>query len=383
MRPGFLLSFAMIAASALTACAATQPPPPMAPQVSAPAAAAQFTDIVHRLPKASGRTGAAILIFDPDGNVLYQASTGSLTPDDPIFVASASKWVAAALLMTLVDEGLLDLDVPASLYAPYLAGDKAGITLRQMFSHTSGMNSGHAVEEPPEASLQTFARTLAALPLENPPGTVMSYGGVSMQIAGAIMEEVAGQSFQSLFLERLAGPLGMEGAYFCHPLDCPLASPEEVTNPLVGGGLKISAASFGNFLRMLSAGGVYEGRRILSEAAVAELSTVLTIGLDRGSLPRIAGPEWEYALGQWCHEAEGGHCRVLQSVGAFGTYPWIDTSRGISGIFVTESLVPLVIDEIIAIRKMAEAAYDAQRAAIPPVQRQPTPEAPNPANSRR
>lgn len=321
--------------------------------------------IEPHLRRAAGPTGAAIIVFKPDGSIMFQASTGELRIDEPIFVASASKWVAAALLMILVDEGLLALDAPASQYAPYLTGDKAGITLRQMFSHTSGMNSGHAVEEPPTASLQSFARDLAALPLESDPGTALSYGGVSMQIGGAIMEDVAGQSFQSLFLERLAEPLEMKDAYFCHPLDCNVEKPEAVTNPLVGGGLKISAADYAAFLRMIAGGGSHNGLRILSEGAVADLSMVVTVGLERGAIPGVAASDWEYALGQWCHEGEARSCRVLQSVGAFGAYPWIDKDRGIFGIFMTESLVPLVYEDIVSMRKVIEEVYDADVANQP------------------
>jgi len=350
-------------ALALSACTTIESGPAQGLQSPETSVPADRAGIERHLRRAAGPTGAAIIVFKPDGSIMYQASTGELMIDEPVFVASASKWIAAALLMILVDEGLLELDAPASQYAPYLTGDRAGITLRQMFSHTSGMNSGHAVEEPPTASLQSFARDLAALPLESDPGTTLSYGGVSMQIAGAIMEDVAGQSFQSLFLERLAEPLEMEGAYFCHPLDCNVEKPEAVTNPLVGGGLKISASDYATFLGMIAGGGKHNGRRILSEDAVADLSMVVTSGLNRGSIPGVSAPDWEYALGQWCNEGEGRSCRVLQSVGAFGAYPWIDKERGLFGIFMTESLVPLVFEEIISIRSFIEKAYDADTAS--------------------
>ncbi|WP_213270562.1 serine hydrolase domain-containing protein [Hyphomonas sp.] len=318
-----------------------------------------YQTIEPYLERAAGETGAVMLVYNADGTILYQASAGPMAVSDPVYVASASKWVVAALVMTLVDEGLLELDAPASQYAPYLTAELSRITLRQMLSHTSGMNSSNLVDARANASLQTFARELAILPLESAPGTTLSYGGVSMQIAGAIMEEVSGQSFQALFLDRLAGPLEMQGAYFCHPLNCDVENPEDVTNPLIGGGLKISAEDFGAFLAMISEGGVYKGRRILSEAALDDLSKVTTVGLARGALPAISEADWEYALGQWCHLNEPGEdCGILQSVGAFGAYPWIDTQRGIYGIFVTESLIPLVIDDIIAMRTLIETAYD-------------------------
>jgi len=357
----------VLATLILSGCSTTRNGPEQVLHRPATDISEALVDIEPLLQKAAGPTGAAIIVFESDGSILHQASTGTLTIDEPILVASASKWVAAALLMILVDEGLLELDAPASQYAPYLKGDKSGITLRQMFSHTSGMNSGHAVEAVPTGSLQSFARELAALPLESDPGTALSYGGVSMQIGGAIMEDAAGQSFQSLFLERLAEPLGMTDVYFCHPLDCNVSTPEAVTNPLIGGGLKISAADYGTFLKMIADGGTHSGRRILSEDAVADLSMEVTVGLKRGAIPGVAKPDWEYALGQWCHPGETGRCSVLQSVGAFGTYPWIDKERGLVGIFVTEALLPHVFEEIVALRTAIEDAFDA-RTAPPPAQ---------------
>lgn len=362
LRPSF--SCVILTAFILSGCASSSHAPRSETGDAATRFAKGLAEIEPILQQATGPTGAVIIVFEPDGSIMHQVSTGQLTVNDPIYVASASKWLAAALLMTLVDEGLLDIDAPASRYAPYLTGAKAGISLRQMFSHTSGMNAGHAVEAAPSDSLQLFARELAELPLDSDPGTTFSYGGVSMQIAGAIMEEAAGQPFQRLFLERLASPLGMEHAYFCHPLNCNVDTFEDVTNPLIGGGLKISAADYGKFLQMIASGGEHNGRRILSGEAIAELSRVATVGLNRGDIPRVSRPDWEYALGQWCYEGEGTNCRVIQSVGAFGAYPWIDKKRGIFGIFLTESLIPEVYDDVVAIRSIIESAYDARLASL-------------------
>lgn len=364
MSPRLTFTCLAFAALIVSGCATTDNGPMQSLQRPAADLSAALADIEPHLQAAAGATGAAIIIFEPDGSIMYQATTGNLTIDEPIFVASASKWVAAALLMILVNKGLLELDAPASRYAPYLTGDKAGITLRQMFSHTSGMNSGHAVEAVPTGSLQAFARELAALTLESDPGTTLSYGGVSMQIAGAIMEDAAGQSFQKLFLERLAAPLGMKHTYFCHPLNCTVGAPEDVTNPLIGGGLKISASDYGKFLGMIAGRGTHNRRHILSEEALAELSKVVTVGLNRGAMPGVSRPDWEYALGQWCHEGEGGKCSVMHSVGAFGAYPWIDKKRGLFGIVMTESLLPLVFEDIVAIRTTVEEAVDARLTSL-------------------
>lgn len=115
---------------------------------------------------------------------------------------------------------------------------------------------------------------------------------------------------------------------------------------------------------MIAGRGTHNGHRILSEKAVADLSKVVTGGLNRGAMPGVSGPDWEYALGQWCHESEGGTCNVMQSVGAFGAYPWIDKTRGIFGIVMTESLLPLVFEDVVAIRTTVEEAYDARLTSL-------------------
>ena len=59
-----------------------------------------------------------------------------------IAIASASKWVSAVAILTLVDDGLIDLDAPLSTYLPQFTGSKGTMTVRQMFSHTSGLPGG-------------------------------------------------------------------------------------------------------------------------------------------------------------------------------------------------------------------------------------------------
>src|SRR3954464_6807671 len=70
--------------------------------------------------------------------------TGQQVRPDTLFqVGSISKVFCATLVMTLVDEGKLDLDTPIVHYLPdFKLADTAAqqaITLRQLLSHTSGI----------------------------------------------------------------------------------------------------------------------------------------------------------------------------------------------------------------------------------------------------
>jgi serine-type D-Ala-D-Ala carboxypeptidase len=82
--------------------------------------------------------GASLMLIK-DGQVIYEQYFGDYNADTRVFIASASKWLSAATLMALVDEGKLSLDDPVSKYLTYFTGVKGAMTIRQMFSHTSGL----------------------------------------------------------------------------------------------------------------------------------------------------------------------------------------------------------------------------------------------------
>jgi CubicO group peptidase (beta-lactamase class C family) len=85
------------------------------------------------------RQGCALILIQ-DGEIVYRKAFGSFTPDRVVPVASATKAISGGVIMALVDRGKLGLDDRAVKYLPGFSGDKSAITIRQMFSHTSGLN---------------------------------------------------------------------------------------------------------------------------------------------------------------------------------------------------------------------------------------------------
>jgi CubicO group peptidase (beta-lactamase class C family) len=82
--------------------------------------------------------GAAVLVAR-DNQVIYQRCFGNYTPATPVFIASAGKWLAAAAIMSVVDEGQLSLEDHPSKWLPEFKNDpKDQATLRQLLPHTSG-----------------------------------------------------------------------------------------------------------------------------------------------------------------------------------------------------------------------------------------------------
>jgi hypothetical protein len=92
--------------------------------------------------------GAAVLIAK-DNQVIYEKCFGDHTPDTQELIASSGKWLAAATIMSLVDEGKLSLDDHPSGFLPEFRNEpKDKATLRQMLSHTSGYPPYQPKENP-------------------------------------------------------------------------------------------------------------------------------------------------------------------------------------------------------------------------------------------
>lgn len=333
--------------------AAAMPPPP--------GFQAKLEDIVR-----DGAPGVTAMVFK-DGRLLYRADAGSIAPDQVLPIASASKWMTATLVMTVVDEGKLNLDEPIGARLPEFTGAASQITLRQLLSFTAGQGGLEPemsdLRQDPQITLADSARLVAGRPLQDPPGAVFRYGGPSLQVAGALVEQATGKPWAVLFQERIAGPLGMSHTHWGNPLR-PGLDPAEVRNPNLQAGVYTTADDYGAFLGMLAAGGEAHGRRILSQAGFEAMETLQTGHATMAYKPPGAVGLAGYALGNWCetwrtHGPQAGRCEMISSPGAFGTYPWIDRQSGLYGLFFLKSRLPLVAKDIGEAR--AAAIADAGR----------------------
>jgi len=92
-----------------------------------------------------GRTRAEVYVgvqstLDDDGRPLAPADRSPVTAETMFDLASVTKVFTAYTALTLVDEGVLGLDQPVGVALnPYASGQKAGVTLRQLLSHTAGL----------------------------------------------------------------------------------------------------------------------------------------------------------------------------------------------------------------------------------------------------
>ncbi len=280
---------------------------------------------------AEHRLGGAVLVLAQDGVVVHQRAYGGYALDTRVPIASASKWLSAALIARLVDQGRMRWDDPISTYMADAPADKRAITLRQLFSLTSGIPGGDLVGgagclSDRDIAFETCARQILDLPLTAAPGTVFDYGGNSMQVAGYLAERATGQRWAELFRRELATPLGLaDTAYSFVPS-------VDAANPRIAGGVFSTASDYMKLLLMWRAHGKAGTQRLLDSATISDMDRDHSVGTRVLSTPLPGGG---YGLGHWIERKDAnGHATLIASRGAFGFTPWIDLRRDIAGVLL-------------------------------------------------
>jgi CubicO group peptidase (beta-lactamase class C family) len=274
------------------------------------------------------------LLLLKDGREVFHVSFGAWSLDRIANCDSATKTLSGGLIMSLTDSSPnpFSLDTRISTYVPAFSGAKSTITIRQAFSHTSGLANSTALSNP-TITLQQAASLIAVPALQFTPGSAFSYGGSSMHAAGAAAEVAGGLPWNTLFAQRITGPLNMPNTRFV------LSGPQ---NPRIAGGCESTASEFGSFMEMLRRRGVSpDGRRILSEGAVSQMFTrqtakpILILNTPIES-PFTDGAD--YGVGVWLDERDAaGNLLGAIAAGARGFSSWIDFDDGLVGVLATDT----------------------------------------------
>lgn len=294
-----------------------------------------FRDLDQYLAQAATRTpGGFEVLMVQNGHQIYWKQFGNWPKDQQAKIASATKWFSGAVMMSLVDDGILSLDDRASRYLPYMAGEKETITVRQLMSHTSGFGGEFPLVHPCLAdsttTLDQCARDLASVPLQAPPGTAFIYSGAGMQVSGRVAEVAAGKDWQTLFRERIAVPLGMTST------DYEYEGPTQ--NPRISGGGRSTASDYVKFLIMMQQRGLYEGRRVLSARAI---DIMLGNQVGNAEIVDTPSPEtWRYGIGNWLEDPDtGGNTLQNSSTGLAGWTPVLDRARNLQVVVGMQNAV--------------------------------------------
>jgi len=240
-------------------------------------------------------------------------ATGEPMAMDTMFrIYSMTKPVTGVAMSILHGEGLWSPDDPIAKHLPAFADVKVftgmgadgkprledprhAPTLAELLTHTAGLSYGFDQTNPLDqlyiaadvwrsGGLAEMARRIGGLPLAYQPGTKWVYS-IGMDVQGAIIEALSGQSLPQFMQERIFGPLGMVDTAFHLPPDkahrlAGLYRPSKsrglvpIESPILplfdrppalasgGGGLISTAADYARFAQMLLNGGELEGVRI-------------------------------------------------------------------------------------------------------------------------
>ena len=246
--------------------------------------------------------------------------------NDTIFrIYSMTKAVVSVAAMVLVEEGILELDVPASKYVPALGRMKfkgkvpqREMTLRDLLRHTAGLpnnvstdralrNAGHPSLA--DSTLEEMMNRLDSVPLIYEPGKDWYYS-FAADVVARLVEIGAKKPLDQALSELVLEPLGMVDTGFHVPKEKwdrfavaygnrlkPIIAPQPGTSgPFTfekppkflsgGGGLVSTASDYMRFCLMLTSGGEYGGKRLLKEETVKMmLSDQLPEGVGEISRP--------------------------------------------------------------------------------------------------
>jgi len=290
-------------ALALVACASPKPlpqPPPPAPMPAAipavaakPPAAPVFaetdpgyafldpdrkTKLVAAVPKIEAAIAEEVKRQELPGIAIGIVIDGELVYEkdaDTVYrIGSISKSFTGLAILSLRDDGALDLDDPITKWIPEAAGlvyptrDARPITLRQLLTHTSGLPRMGPFDNDHNPDEAAVLKSLAGLRLESAPGTQHVYSNLGFSLLGIVAAHAGKMPLHELVKTRIWAPLGMTSTYW-DQVDVPKGKlaqaykrapgPPQPTEPI-----RLGAAD--------GAGGIYSTVRDMARYAALQLS---------------------------------------------------------------------------------------------------------------
>lgn len=154
------------------------------------------------------RHGLEALLVQRDGETQFERYGDGFDANKPHALYSGTKSFWGPTALAAQTDGLLTLDEPVGATFPsWNTGSKARVTLRNLLQLTSGIGFGGL-----GSAVPSYERALA-IELKNEPGTVFTYGGIPLQVFGAVFAEKLGsrnQTPQDYLKTRILDPAGVE-----------------------------------------------------------------------------------------------------------------------------------------------------------------------------
>jgi CubicO group peptidase (beta-lactamase class C family) len=130
------------------------------------------------------------------------------TPGTVSDIGSITKQFTGAAILKLEEDGKLSVGDPISRYFHSVPADKAGITLHQLLTHSSGLSDPDIGDFDP-VTLDKYVSQVFTRPLLFAPGKGYSYSNANFSLLGAILEKLSGSTYETFLRERLFLPNGM------------------------------------------------------------------------------------------------------------------------------------------------------------------------------
>lgn len=242
--------------------------------------------------------GAAIVVVRGDKIILVESlglrnveTKQPVTPDTIFYIASCTKSFMAMAVLTLVEEGKIDLDAPVKKYLPQFQVADADlteqITIRDLLSHAKGLDSSEITFGEAYSGLMTEDRYWRMMKNAKAKGA-FKYSNLHYTILGRVVEKVSGLKWQDYVEQHVCKPAGMirTTAYASRMYGDPdvaiptiywdgklIPAPQRKTDRTMhaAGGMGSTVNDLARWMILNLNAGEIEGKRILSEALVKEM----------------------------------------------------------------------------------------------------------------
>jgi uncharacterized protein YbbC (DUF1343 family)/CubicO group peptidase (beta-lactamase class C family) len=308
----------------------------------------------------------AVLLVGHDGRIVYRKAYGqrALVPrpetmtEDTIFdCASLTKVVATtSSLMKLFEQGKFRLNDRVTDYFPEFQGGKSDITLRNLFTHFSGLPPDLPLK-PEWSGYETGLHLAYTGSPAGPPGVRFVYSDINFILLGEIVHRLSGELVSDYARENIFLPLGMKETMFLPPASlvariAPTERPAKDAPPLRGvvhdpttrfmggvaghAGMFSTADDLARFAQMMLNGGELDGVRLFGPLTVAKFTEPQTPP-DQAIL---RGLGWDI------DSTYSGNRGELFPIGSFGhtgftgTSIWMDPSTKTYVILLANSVHP-------------------------------------------
>jgi CubicO group peptidase (beta-lactamase class C family) len=153
-------------------------------------------------------------------------AAGTPLNDDSIFpISSIGKLAVALAVLRLADAGQVALDDPLTHHLPDAAAAQAGVTVRTLLTHTSGLPFNYSQETTPytaDLTWPTIVQACLHTALDTPPGTRVAYSEVDYILLAVIVERLTGQRFGAALNALVFEPLECEAYLGVEPPRSPV-----------------------------------------------------------------------------------------------------------------------------------------------------------------